>query len=60
MNNGDRNMLGVGQKFPDFDLKAVVSTDPKTAFHTINSADEAGKWKVVFFWPKKMSVAEGL
>jgi peroxiredoxin (alkyl hydroperoxide reductase subunit C) len=45
-------MLGVGQKFPDFDLKAVVSTDPKTAFRTINSADEAGKWKVVFFWPK--------
>jgi peroxiredoxin (alkyl hydroperoxide reductase subunit C) len=45
-------MLGVGQKFPDFDLKAVVSTDPKTAFRSIGSKDEAGKWKVVFFWPK--------
>jgi peroxiredoxin (alkyl hydroperoxide reductase subunit C) len=45
-------MLGVGQKFPDFDLKAVVSTDPKTAFRNIGTSDDAGKWKVVFFWPK--------
>ncbi len=45
-------MLGVGQKFPDFELKAVVTTDPKTAFKTIGSNDDAGKWKVVFFWPK--------
>jgi alkyl hydroperoxide reductase subunit AhpC len=45
-------MLGVGQKFPDFDLKAVVSTDPKTAFRNIGTNDDAGKWKVVFFWPK--------
>ena len=45
-------MLGVGQKFPDFDLKAVVSTDPKTAFRSIGSNDDAGKWKVIFFWPK--------
>ncbi|MDZ4869351.1 MAG: peroxiredoxin [Alphaproteobacteria bacterium] len=45
-------MLGVGQKFPDFDLKAVVSTDPKTAFRNIGTNDDTGKWKVVFFWPK--------
>ncbi len=45
-------MLGVGHKFPDFDLKAVVSTDPKTAFQTIDHNRDAGKWKVVFFWPK--------
>ena len=45
-------MLGIGQKFPDFELKAVVSTDPQTAFRTIGSNDDAGKWKVVFFWPK--------
>jgi len=30
----------------------VVTTDPQTAFHTIGSDDDAGKWKVVFFWPK--------
>jgi len=45
-------MLSVGDRFPAFNLKAVVSTDPKTAFKDIGAADNAGKWKVVFFWPK--------
>jgi alkyl hydroperoxide reductase subunit AhpC len=45
-------MLTVGDKFPAFDLKAVVSTDPKKAFAQITEASEEGKWKVVFFWPK--------
>ena len=45
-------MLTVGDKFPAFNLKAVVSTDPKTAFTDVSQASDAGKWKVVFFWPK--------
>ncbi|MBL8807962.1 MAG: peroxiredoxin [Rhodospirillales bacterium] len=45
-------MLTIGDKFPAFDLKAVVSTDPKTAFTQISSESDKGKWKVVFFWPK--------
>src|ERR1700755_955693 len=45
-------MLTIGDKFPSFDLKAVVSTDPKSAFKDISDKSEAGKWKVVFFWPK--------
>ncbi|ACI97878.1 peroxiredoxin [Rhodospirillum centenum] len=45
-------MLTVGDKFPAFDLKAVVSTDPKTAFTQINNETYKGKWLVVFFWPK--------
>ena len=45
-------MLTIGDKFPSFDLKAVVSTDPKTAFTQVTDKSEAGKWKVVFFWPK--------
>ena len=45
-------MLTVGDSFPQFDLKAVVTTDPKTAFTQINDQSNAGKWKVVFFWPK--------
>jgi lipoyl-dependent peroxiredoxin subunit C len=45
-------MLGVGEKFPSFSLTATVSTDPKTAFATIDSDDYQGKWKVYFFWPK--------
>jgi peroxiredoxin (alkyl hydroperoxide reductase subunit C) len=45
-------MLGVGDKFPDFDLKAVVSNDMKTAFVDIKQSSYPKKWKVVFFWPK--------
>lgn len=45
-------MLTVGDKFPAYDLKAVVSTDPKTAFTQVNNETYKGKWTVVFFWPK--------
>lgn len=45
-------MLGVGEKFPEFRLKAVVSTDRKNAFKEITSEDYQGDWKVYFFWPK--------
>jgi len=45
-------MLGIGQKFPEFTLAGVVSNDLDTAFQTIDTATHAGKWKIVFFWPK--------
>jgi lipoyl-dependent peroxiredoxin subunit C len=45
-------MLTVGDKFPEFNLKACVSLDMATAFKDISSADIKGKWAVVFFWPK--------
>ncbi len=45
-------MLTIGDKFPAFDLKAVVSTDPKTAFTQVTNESDKGKWKIVFFWPK--------
>ncbi len=45
-------MLTIGDKFPTFDLKAVVSTDPKNAFTQITERSDEGKWKVIFFWPK--------
>ncbi len=45
-------MLTVGDKFPSFDVKATVSTDPATAFTQITDASDAGKWKIFFFWPK--------
>lgn len=45
-------MLSVGDKFPQFELKATVSNDMKTAFKTLSNKDYAGKWLVVFFWPK--------
>jgi len=45
-------MLTVGEKFPAFELTAVVDIDPKKAFETITEDSYPGKWKVVFFWPK--------
>ena len=45
-------MLVVGNKFPDFKLKGVVSSDLKTAFKDLDNTSFAGKWLVVFFWPK--------
>jgi len=45
-------MLTVGDKFPSFDLNAVVDIDPAKAFERITDASNAGKWKIVFFWPK--------
>ncbi len=45
-------MLGIGKKFPDFKVKATVSTDPKTAFADITRHDFKGKWLVLFFYPK--------
>ncbi|MBX7232549.1 MAG: peroxiredoxin [Bdellovibrionales bacterium] len=45
-------MLGVGKKFPQFKLKATVTTDPKTAFQEISNDSYRDKWLVVFFYPK--------
>ncbi len=45
-------MLTVGDQFPQFNLKAVVSADADRPFGQVtNSADE-GRWKIFFFWPK--------
>ncbi|MEZ0262402.1 MAG: peroxiredoxin [Alphaproteobacteria bacterium] len=45
-------MLTIGQKFPEFKLTGVVSSDQKTAFKEITNATYKGKWLVVFAWPK--------
>ena len=45
-------MLGIGSKFPRFNLTGVVSNDANKAFKDIDNATHAGKWLVVFFWPK--------
>ena len=45
-------MLGIGDKFPAFNLQAVVSNDLKNAFVNIDNSTYKGKWLVVFFWPK--------
>jgi peroxiredoxin (alkyl hydroperoxide reductase subunit C) len=45
-------MLGIGQKFPEFSLTGVVSSPLDTAFKAFDTRSFAGKWRVVFFWPK--------
>ena len=45
-------MLTVGDKFPSFSLKATVSENLDDAFEIITNDRYAGKWLVVFFWPK--------
>ncbi|HYR92322.1 MAG TPA: peroxiredoxin [Terriglobia bacterium] len=44
-------ILGIGEKFPEFSVPAVVSTEKGKEFSTIGSADLRGKWSVIFFWP---------
>lgn len=50
-------MLGAGHSSPEFKLKAIVSSNPNTAFSTHNSNDDADKWNVVFCWPKAFTFA---
>ena len=45
-------MLTVGDRFPGFSLTAINGTDPKTAFTPASNDSYAGKWLVVFAWPK--------
>lgn len=45
-------MVTVGSQFPQFNLKAVVSTNHHEAFEDITEQSYEGQWKVIFFWPK--------
>lgn len=45
-------MLGIGDKFPEFSVKATVSTDPKNAFADIDNSTYNGKWQIFLFYPK--------
>jgi lipoyl-dependent peroxiredoxin subunit C len=49
-------MLTVGDRFPNYSLKAVKpgaeGLNLSTAFTDITAASNAGRWKLVFFWPK--------
>jgi peroxiredoxin (alkyl hydroperoxide reductase subunit C) len=44
-------MKTVGERFPAYDLEAVVSLAPGEEFRRISDRTHAGKWRVVFFWP---------
>ena len=45
-------MLGIKDKFPQFNGKVVVTNDIHNAFVDVDSETYKGKWLVMFFWPK--------
>lgn len=45
-------MLTIGERFPEFTVKAVISSTLEDAFCEINHQSHPEKWKVFFFWPK--------
>jgi lipoyl-dependent peroxiredoxin subunit C len=45
-------MLGIGEKFPNFELTGVVSNELDKAFKPFKNNSHPGKWQVFFFWPK--------
>jgi len=45
-------MLTVGEVFPEFTVKAVISSSLSDAFKDINNQTHQGKWRIFFFWPK--------
>jgi len=45
-------VLTIGDRIPAFDVPAVVSNDMDKAFARATEKSDAGKWKVIFFWPK--------
>src|SRR2546421_9827978 len=49
---GVSSMSGVGQRFPQFSLTGVVSSDVHHAFQSFTQDSFPGKWRGVFFWPK--------
>ena len=44
-------MLTIGEKFPKFNLNAVVSLEKGHEFQEITESTHSGKWQVIFFWP---------
>lgn len=46
-------MLTIGNKFPTFNLKGVVSSSHKdNAFINVSDKTNNDKWRIFFFWPK--------
>ncbi len=45
-------MLTIGDRFPNFTAKSVVSNDLETAFKEVTNNSASGKWQVYFFYPK--------
>jgi lipoyl-dependent peroxiredoxin subunit C len=46
------NFIMVGDQFPEFNKKSVVSIEKGKEFKDITNRDIEGKWAVMFWWPK--------
>ena len=44
-------MLTVGDRFPQYDLEAVVGLEKGKEFQRLSGGSHDGKWKIVFLWP---------
>jgi peroxiredoxin (alkyl hydroperoxide reductase subunit C) len=44
-------MLTVGDRIPEFNLKAVVNLEPGKEFQDVTEKSHPGKWTVLFYWP---------
>jgi alkyl hydroperoxide reductase subunit AhpC len=44
-------LLGIGYKFPEFRLPAVVSIEKGKEFTEVGTDSTKGRWSVFFFWP---------
>jgi peroxiredoxin (alkyl hydroperoxide reductase subunit C) len=45
-------MLTIGDRFPAYRLKGVVTSDVASAFQDFDERSAQGKWRVFFFYPK--------
>lgn len=46
------NFITIGDMFPEFSKKSVVSIEKGKEFKDVSSKDIQGKWTVMFWWPK--------
>ncbi len=46
------NFVSIGDRFPEFSKKSVVSIEKGKEFKDVSSKDIEGKWTVMFWWPK--------
>jgi len=46
-----KNFIAIGDKFPAFNKKSVVSIENGKEYKNISNRDIDGKWAVMFWWP---------
>lgn len=44
-------IIGIGEKFPEFSIPSVTSIEQGKEFSTLTSTMLSGKWSIIFFWP---------